>query len=472
VAPRSRHTIEVTTEDQSIQYLGEMAAPLITWVNHASYVLETSDAVLLTDPWFEGTAFDDGWALYSQTRADEDLLRRVTHIWLSHEHPDHFSPSSLRSIPQEARHQITVLYQTSRDRKVVDCCRDLEFGDVQELRSNIWVQLSDELRIMCNPWRLGDSYLAVETPAGLVLNLNDCVITTAREAEAILDDLGRRSPRIVLMQYGYANRVGNPEQVGLRQAAARSELESVATAISVLQPKYIVPFASFIWFCHRENTYMNDSQNTASDAIRFVRECTTSSPVVLYPGECWSLHDEPPPADRSAGRYDADLSRRVQGPPLIASDPVPLATLLDDGRAFAADLRSANGNFSLAILERLGKLGPLNVWVSDLGRALLLGRHGLEPAVVPANGCDIALTSGALAFLLRHRYGGATLFMNGRFSAPPEGRLERILPLVNLRDANNRGVGVGGWLFARLLHRVERSRPAGSRLARWLRRHQ
>lgn len=449
-----------------------LAAPKITWVNHASYVLEASGAVLLTDPWFEGTAFDDGWALYSQTRADEDLLRRVTHVWLSHEHPDHFSPISLRSIPEDARHRITVLYQTSRDRRVVDYCRDLGFGDVRELRANNWVQLSDEFRVMCNPWRLGDSYLAVETPAGLVLNVNDCVIRTAREAEAIFDDLGRRSPRIVLMQYGYANRVGNPDEVGLRQAAARSELESVGTVISVLQPKYVLPFASFIWFCHRENTYMNDSQSTATDAIRFVRDHTTSSPVVLYPGESWALHDDPPPADLSASRYDADLSTRVQGPHLTASDTVTLEALLDDGRAFAEDLRSVNGALPLAILDRLGRLGPFAIWVSDLNRALLLSRRGLEPASVPANRCDIALGSAAFGFMLRHRYGGATLFMNGRFSAPPEGHLERILPLVNLRDANNRGIGVSGWLAGRLLHRVERSRPAGSRLARWLRRHQ
>ena len=448
------------------------AAPSITWVNHASYVLEASGVVLLTDPWFEGTAFDDGWALYSQTRVDEDLLRRVTHVWLSHEHPDHFSPTSLRSIPPDVRCKITVLYQASRDRKVVDYCRDLGFADVRELRPNNWVPLADGVRVMCNRWRLGDSYLAVETPAGLVLNVNDCVIRTAREAEAIFDDLGHRSPRIVLMQYGYANRVGNPEEVGLRRAAAQSELESVATAISVLQPKYIVLFASFIWFCHSENVYMNDCQSTATDAVRFVRDHTTSSPVVLYPGESWILHDEPPSADLSASRYDVDLSTRVQGPPLTTSKGVTFDSLLADGRSFAEDLRSANGALPLAILDRLGKLGPVSVWVSDLNISMLLSRRGLGPTDVPAHRCDVALGSAAFGFMLRHRYGGATLFMNGRFSAPPDGQLERILPLVNLRDANNRGIGVSHWLAGRLLHRFERSRSAGSRVARWLRTHQ
>jgi hypothetical protein len=275
------------------------------------------------------------------------------------------------------------------------------------------------------------------------------------------------------MQYGYANRVGNPEQVGLRQAAARDELESLATAVSVLRPTYVVPFASFVWFCHDENHYMNDALSTATDAVRAVRDRAVSSPVVLYPGETWLLVDEPPPAEGSASRYDADLRSRVGGGHLVRScETVPLATLLEDGRAFAHDLRSMNHALLLAILHHLGRLGPISVWVNDLSRSLLLSVRGLEPANVPANRCDIALSSGAFAFLLRHRFGGATLFMNGRFTEPEGGHLERILPLVNLRDANNRGVGAGRWMVGGLLYRLERVLPAGSRCARWLRGHQ
>jgi UDP-MurNAc hydroxylase len=447
-------------------------ATRITGVNHASYILETSGAVLMTDPWFAGTVFDNGWGLYSPTTIDECLLRRVSHIWISHEHPDHFSPSTLRSLPQEVRERITVLFQASRDRKVVDHCRELGFGEVRELRANDWIQLSDELRVMCNPWRLGDSYLVADTPAGLVLNVNDCVIRTPREAESILEDLGCRSPQVLLTQYSYANRFGNPDETEVRQAAARAELESVVTQISVLRPKFVVPLASFMWFCHEENGYLNDSMSTATDAVRVIRDRTDSLPVVLYPGESWALGDEPLPADISATRYDADLAARLRGPHLTAvSERVPLDTLIREGRAFADDLRLANGSLRLATFERLGRLRPVIVWVADLDRALTLSRHGLALATARADECDIVLNSEALEFLLRYRFGGSTLFSNGRFSAPAAGHLERIYPLINLRDVNNRGVGVVGWFYGRLKHRVERSLPVGSRVARWLRSH-
>ena len=35
----------------------------LEFVNHASYVLESGGVRLLCDPWLEGTAFNDGWAL-------------------------------------------------------------------------------------------------------------------------------------------------------------------------------------------------------------------------------------------------------------------------------------------------------------------------------------------------------------------------------------------------------------------------
>ena len=445
----------------------------ISWVNHASYVLERSGVALLTDPWFEGMAFVDGWALCSPTRRNDDLLQRITHIWISHEHPDHFSPATLRSIPSELRRNITVLYQLSRDHKVIDFCEQLGFAEVREMRANEWVQLATDFRIMCNPWRLGDSYLVAETPEGLVLNVNDCVIRTRREAESILDDLSGRSPKVLLTQYSYANRIGNPDQTDLRRQAARAELDSVVNQASVLRPEFVVPFASFFWFCHQENGYLNDALTTATDAVRLVEERTESIPIVLYPGEQWSLGKDPPSAHCSAGRYDSDLADRlVDQRPSAAIRSVPLATLIEDGNAFSADLVSINGRLQLWVGRRLGPLRPVRVWVSDLGVAVLLSYRGIRPVTRPQETCDIAVGSEPLEFLLHHRFGGMTLFITGRFVAPGGGRLQRIIPLVNLREANNRGIDLVGWLRGRLFFKLEQSMAAGSRTARWLRRHQ
>jgi hypothetical protein len=207
--------------------------------------------------------------------------------------------------------------------------------------------------------------------------------------------------------------------------------------------------------------------------VRVVQQRTNSVPVVLYPGEQWSLAKNPPSARCSASRYDADLADRLgDHRPTHASDPVPIATLIDDGRAFAADLISVNGRLRLCALERLGPLRGVHVWVTDLEQAVLLSHRGIQLVQRPKDECDIAVTSEPLAYLLRHRFGGSTLFIHGRFVAPAGGRLERLIPLVNLRDANNRGIDLVGWILGRLFFKLEQSMPARSRPARWLRRHQ
>ena len=50
----------------------------IRWVNHASFVVEAGGVGLLCDPWLFGTAFDDGWALLSETRMGPEDFSTVT----------------------------------------------------------------------------------------------------------------------------------------------------------------------------------------------------------------------------------------------------------------------------------------------------------------------------------------------------------------------------------------------------------
>jgi len=71
----------------------------ITFVGHASVLIEEAGIGLLIDPWLKGDAFNDSWALYPPAVLNTDALARVTHIWISHEHPDHLSIPTLKSFP-------------------------------------------------------------------------------------------------------------------------------------------------------------------------------------------------------------------------------------------------------------------------------------------------------------------------------------------------------------------------------------
>jgi hypothetical protein len=446
--------------------MSQVSTKLI-WVGHAGYVLETGTASVLVDPWLVGRAFHDGWAQYTPPVLADDVLARVTHIWISHEHPDHFSPPTLRSIPPERRATIRVM-AAAGNRRLLDFCAGAGYP-VESLPVDSWRRLGDDLSVMSSPYRAGDSFLAARTPEGVILNLNDCVVSTRDAAEQIGAEVGE-PVRVLLTQFSYANRVGNPSDSVLRQQAATRALERVKVQIDALGPEYVVPFASFVTFCHEENSYMNDSVNRVSDAVRLIERSTAAEAVVLRPGDVWDVDNgRPDPAPRAAS-YDADLAEATSAGALVHAPPVSLEELLAVGASFAGDLADANGRLGVPLLTAVGYLRPFVVELADLGEKVAVAATGVTRQAVESPP-DVMMSADALAFFLRWRFGGSTLLVNARFALPPGGRSERFMRMVRLRDANNVERRWPSIVWGRLVRYVEPRLPARGRPAMWLRRH-
>ena len=180
----------------------------LEWVNHASFLITQGEVGLICDPWLTGDAFDHGWSLVSETQFTPQDFERVTHIWFSHEHPDHFSPPNLKSIPSELRARITVLYQASLDGRVASFCRRLGFKRVVELAEGEVHELGDQVSIRVYPYIFGDSWATVQVGSLTLLNLNDCVVNTAAKAQAIAERVG--SVDVLFTQFSNAQGIGNP----------------------------------------------------------------------------------------------------------------------------------------------------------------------------------------------------------------------------------------------------------------------
>ena len=90
-----------------------------TFINHASYVVESKKSVLIVDPWVEGGAFDNGWALLDKSISNQMLVKYLTeidkskYIWLSHEHSDHFSLPFLKAL-KESNVEVKFIFQKTR----------------------------------------------------------------------------------------------------------------------------------------------------------------------------------------------------------------------------------------------------------------------------------------------------------------------------------------------------------------------
>jgi hypothetical protein len=401
----------------------------IEWVNHAGFVLEHGPVRLLCDPWLEGYAFDNSWALLSPTKFSYGGFANVTNLWFSHEHPDHFSPPNLKKVPPEARKRITVLFQRTGDERVVDFCRGLGFGEVVELPER-WHTLPGGLELLCRPVGRGDSWLAAKAGGKCLLNLNDCIYLSEEDLRPVREEVGPVD--VLLTQFSYASWWGNEEDDAAWKQAALDQLEKVRREVNVLAPRHVLLCASFVSFCHRENAYMNRHANTIHDAYRYVKGLGKAEPLVLYPGDPWQV-GEPHDSSPAMERYAADYARALSQPSLVEPAEVQADALAGEADRFLQTLWKHNSRLLLR------RLPPARILLTDHGDTYELSLRGLRPART-STAHDIALSSGALSYCLRFPWGGETLTINGRFRAPLGGDHHRFFRWTSVAQANSLGV--------------------------------
>lgn len=412
----------------------------LRFVNHASVVFEHGGIRLISDPWLYGTAFNEGWDLVCKSALGAAELGELTHIWYSHEHPDHFSPRVLQDVPAERRPALTVLYRETRDGKVIGFCKKLGYR-TRELLDGEPVELEPGFRVTSQSVPLFDSWLLLEAGGKRLLNLNDAVVQTPAEIRRLAQRIGALD--VLLTQFSYAAWRGNREDTELRRADARRKLDVVRAQVRGLAPRFTVPFASMSFFSHEENAFTSDAINHPWEVLDAIAE-QGSGPVLLYPGDVWEVgaaHDDA--AAVAAYRRDyAGLAAR----PLHRGVSVPFEALAEAAQAYLKRIRAANAGWLLEALRWnpiLPTLRPLDVHLWDLDQDVRFSfERGLEKIERRDPGYDLAMGSDSLAFVFRQAWGIDTLTVNGRFRADPEG-MKRLVLTFGVDLLNNTGITLG-----------------------------
>ena len=88
-----------------------------------------------------------------------------------------------------------------------------------------------------------------------VVNLNDCVFDNESKLSTVKSYLQTEKP-IVFAQYGYASHIGLKNDGTERIKASKDKIDFIDDVNDVLSPKFLIPFASFCYFCRNENFYL------------------------------------------------------------------------------------------------------------------------------------------------------------------------------------------------------------------------
>jgi len=417
----------------------------LQFINHASVLIEYDEIGLLSDPWYQGDAFHLGWNLLSEPTEEviKSILAKTTHIWISHEHPDHFSVRFFRNFCETIfERKIKVLFQKTRDRRVVNFLESMKINCL-ELPLNTEINLSTSLAVTCIPDGKIDSALLVRCENEKILNLNDCVVRSKKRGEEIRKVTGEVD--LLLTQFSYAAWKGGRENKKYRSDAAMDKLRSIYTQIEVFKPRFLIPFASFIYFSNLENQYLNDCINTPKDVITYLSDKETTTKVtVLKPLDYFDDQRQSTEQSKEVIFWQKafdDISVRS----LNSYTSKTMPELTSSFEKYCERIHANNNMYFIKLIRFASAgtfFGPLIIQIKET-RKILRVDYVKRDLSVSAERPMVEMTSDSLNFIFANSFGFDTLTVNGCFEELHTGGFSTIARSLGIESFNNVGIYFG-----------------------------
>src|SRR5581483_7528288 len=240
---------------------------------------------------------------------------------------------------------------------------------------------------------------------------------------------------------------GGRSNKALRENAAREKLSTVQRQIRCLAPKYVIPFASFIYFSHEENFYLNDAINDVETTARAI-ESADARPVIMKPLDLWRVGEDWD--NRPALSYWHEAYAGLDAlPRRKISKSIDLAELAAHCGAYQKRVFEKNSKWLVwlaANVPLLAAFRPLTIRLTDLGKTV---RFSMFETLreMPAAAPDVEMSSENLDFIFLNEFGYDTLTVNGRFEASPAG-FARMTKNFAIGSLNALGLGLRPALIA------------------------
>ena len=414
----------------------------ISLVNHASILVEKGDISILSDPWYFGSAFHEGWSLIHENKESEikDILNSVTHIWISHEHPDHFSVGFFKTYKDLLiSKKIKFLFQETKDKRVVNFLQSQGFC-VEELQDKKEYTLSNEVKITCIKSSFYDSALKIQTGNKIILNLNDCPEREEKELRRFSKVNGLCD--ILLTQFSYAAWKGGIENKKWREEAAQEKIVNIRNQAKILGAKYVIPFASFIRFSNQSNSYLNDSLNDPTNTINALQDQSFQT-LFLKPLEKQNVQNLK--QKESSLKFWEGLYTKIPNQDLLEYEKVESIDYLNESfNKFKKRLFKNNSRLFIKLLKQLRFLGafqPITLMLKDFNECIEIDLFSENLKLVEKE-YDVSLESKSLDFIFNNTFGFDTLTVNGCFEEGIKGGFSKVSKILALENLNNLGISL------------------------------
>jgi len=412
----------------------------IKFINHASVLIRHNAIFLLSDPWYFGTSFHEGWSLIYENKDSEirKLLNEVTHIWISHEHPDHFSIPFFKKYNEILKeNKIEILFQRTKDRRVYSFLTSQNLK-IKELNHSKDYYLDKDFKIKCVKSSFYDSSLLMEVNRKKIFNLNDCPIHDKKQIKKFYNKYG--SCDILLTQFSYAAWKGGKSNKNWRIEAAQEKIETVKNQSNLLNTKIVIPFASFIRFSNINNHYLNDHINTPDKLLSKIGN-EKFDLLFLKPNEEQDISNLK--QNNESIEFWREQFNNLNDKELIIYDKVSSIDELNNAyQKYRNRIFKKNSYYLMYILSKIPTLGAFKkfiIKINDFKKNIECDLFAENLSLTNA-AYDVSMDSKSLDFIFNNSFGFDTLTVNGCFEEGESGGFIKMTKTFAIENLNNIGI--------------------------------
>ena len=419
----------------------------IKLINHSSVLIKNNDIKLLTDPWYKGSAFNDGWSLLYENSFDEinDVLTNLNYIFISHEHPDHFSIKFFKDYEKIIKlNKIKIIFQKSRDKRVEKFLKNMGF-EMITLEDKEIHQINDQTFITIFKQGHIDSALLFETEEYLHLNINDCNFLN-KELLEIKNYISKKNKKIIIyIQFSYASFRANDEWL---KKAALYKLNNIINVSKIFNSSLIIPFASFFNFSHSENQHLTKFVNTCSIVSDFLDQNNIN--------HCF-LNPNMDLTDFSKLILKNIIQKRINMNSLnfwkdkqtnakinfYEKDPVPVNN--ENIKIFLSRIKKYNNLYLMYFIRLISfkkVFGDLRIKLNGTNDVYLLNFFSVKKSDSTNNIPDISMSSEQFNLLLNQSFGIETLLVSGRLKTIDKDGLKKLTSAIGITTINLSNYGI------------------------------
>jgi len=140
----------------------------ITYISHATLLIETGGLKIVTDPWVKGAVYCDQWYQFPKCLSP-GLITDADCVIYSHGHEDHLHAASLETVNKDA----TIFYPYSWYGGTTEFFNELGFDTVKEVVTDHTVTFKNvKITYLSNNL---DNVVVIESEGKVIVNVNDAL---------------------------------------------------------------------------------------------------------------------------------------------------------------------------------------------------------------------------------------------------------------------------------------------------------